>query len=53
MKSNKTPIPDLLVLKSTKFIDNRGIFFESYNLEAYREAGITDNFIQDNMLLIW
>jgi dTDP-4-dehydrorhamnose 3,5-epimerase len=30
------------------YSDNRGHFFEAYNYAAYREAGITDAFVQDN-----
>ena len=30
------------------FADDRGYFFESYNAQAFRDAGLPDNFTQDN-----
>lgn len=30
------------------FFDDRGYFFESYHRDRYREAGITEVFVQDN-----
>ena len=44
-----TPIKDLLVIKPDVFNDNRGYFFETYNKVRYNEAGILQNFIQDNI----
>ncbi|MGY8952125.1 MAG: dTDP-4-dehydrorhamnose 3,5-epimerase family protein, partial [Flavobacteriales bacterium] len=38
----------LKLLKPNIFEDNRGYFFESYNLDTFEKLGITDNFIQDN-----
>lgn len=44
----ETNIPDLLVIEPKVFGDDRGYFFESYNETAFREAGITNQFVQDN-----
>ena len=49
MEIIKTPIKDLVVIKPRVFADARGFFFETYNEERYREAGITQQFVQDNM----
>lgn len=44
-----TPIKDLLIIKPHVFADARGYFLETYNAERYHEAGIAQNFLQDNM----
>jgi len=49
MEIIKTPIKDLVVIKPRVFSDARGFFFETYNEERYREAGITQQFVQDNI----
>lgn len=49
MEIIKTPIKDLIVIQPRVFTDARGFFFETYNEERYREAGITNKFVQDNM----
>lgn len=43
-----TPIADLKVFEPKVFTDDRGYFFESYNLNTFKEAGITADFVQDN-----
>lgn len=48
MDFSKTPIEGLLVLTPKVFTDNRGYFYESYNLRTLAEAGITAEFVQDN-----
>ena len=42
------PISDLILLQPTIFNDERGYFFESYNLETLKKIGIGDVFVQDN-----
>jgi dTDP-4-dehydrorhamnose 3,5-epimerase len=49
MEIIKTPIKDLVVIKPRVFADARGFFFETYNEERYREAGIIQQFVQDNI----
>lgn len=43
-----TAIPDVLLLEPKVFGDTRGFFYESYNRRAMTEAGIPDDFVQDN-----
>ncbi len=44
----KTKIEGLVVLEPTIFKDERGYFFESFNKEKLAEAGINQDFVQDN-----
>lgn len=46
-----TDIPGLLIIQPKSFSDDRGFFMESYNKERYREAGIAEEFVQDNLSL--
>ncbi len=49
MKVTPTRIPDVLLIEPKVFGDDRGFFFESFNLRAFREAtGLTVDFVQDN-----
>jgi len=47
----KTFIEGLLVLKPKVFEDPRGYFFESFNQKLLQEAGIKEEFVQDNQSL--
>jgi len=49
MEIIKTEIPGLLIIKPQIFDDKRGYFVESYSENRYKEAGITADFIQDNI----
>ncbi len=51
MTVETTPIADLLLIKPRIFGDERGYFFESYNQQAFAEAGIDFDFVQDNQSL--
>tara|TARA_R110000868_G_scaffold8205_3_gene42608 strand:- start:194536 stop:195093 length:558 start_codon:yes stop_codon:yes gene_type:complete len=44
-----TPIPDLLVIEPKVFGDERGFFYESFQTQRYQDAGITCDFVQDNI----
>ncbi len=44
-----TDISGLLVIEPKAFGDARGFFFESYQQERYRAAGVTADFVQDNV----
>jgi len=44
-----TELPGLLIIEPRVFGDSRGYFFESYHQTRYREAGIADSFVQDNL----
>jgi len=43
-----TAIPDVKIITPKKFGDHRGFFSEVYNRQAFAEAGIDLDFIQDN-----
>ncbi|WP_306120779.1 MULTISPECIES: dTDP-4-dehydrorhamnose 3,5-epimerase [unclassified Roseitalea] len=44
----KPPIPELRVIVSTRFGDERGFFCEVWNKASFAEAGIEADFVQDN-----
>jgi dTDP-4-dehydrorhamnose 3,5-epimerase len=44
----RTPIAGILVITPDVFADDRGFFMESYQTKKFVEAGITENFVQDN-----
>jgi dTDP-4-dehydrorhamnose 3,5-epimerase len=48
MKIIQTKLPGLILIKPRIFEDERGYFFESFHQGRYSEAGIENNFIQDN-----
>lgn len=49
MKVTPTAIPDVLIIEPKVFGDDRGFFFESFNLNTFREiTGLDVNFVQDN-----
>ena len=49
MKCSPSDIADVLLLEPAVFEDARGLFFESFNAKAFREAtGVTADFVQDN-----
>lgn len=48
MKVERLAIADVLLLTPPKFGDSRGFFSEVFNAERVRNAGIAENFIQDN-----
>ncbi len=41
-------IPEVILVETKKFNDERGFFSETYNKKEFTEAGITEDFIQDN-----
>ena len=41
-------IEGLKIITPAVYGDERGYFYESYHYEAYREAGISEIFVQDN-----
>jgi dTDP-4-dehydrorhamnose 3,5-epimerase len=43
-----TDIPDILLIEAQIFKDDRGFFLESFQREKFREAGISEEFVQDN-----
>lgn len=50
IKTVLTSTPGLLLLRPQLHGDERGIFLETYRREAYRELGIDNEFVQDNLV---
>ena len=48
MKFVSTAISDVIVVEPEIFGDDRGFFFESWNAQRFRDAGIDLPFVQDN-----
>jgi dTDP-4-dehydrorhamnose 3,5-epimerase len=48
MHIQQTGLAGLLLIEPQRFRDERGFFLESYQATRYRDAGIMDNFVQDN-----
>ena len=48
MKVIETALPGVLIIEPKVFGDSRGFFIETFQLERYREIGITQPFVQDN-----
>lgn len=48
MPFHETSFPGLIVYEPKIFGDERGYFFESYNENIFKEAGINIDFVQDN-----
>lgn len=48
MEIEKKDIPGVLVLTPKVFGDERGFFLESYNRKVFEQAGIGQEFVQDN-----
>ncbi|MFQ6604985.1 MAG: dTDP-4-dehydrorhamnose 3,5-epimerase [Fidelibacterota bacterium] len=46
-----TAIPDILIIEPRVHEDERGYFFESYQLERFQQAGLPIDFVQDNEAL--
>jgi dTDP-4-dehydrorhamnose 3,5-epimerase len=49
MDVKTTLIPGVVVIKPSRNVDPRGHFVEIYNEQAFRAAGITVSFVQDNL----
>lgn len=49
MEVIKTKIDGVLIIKPQVFGDERGFFVETYNEKRYKEAGIKEDFVQDNL----
>ena len=48
MKVEQTSLPGVLLLTAPVYQDDRGYFFESFNLRRMSEAGLPANWAQDN-----
>lgn len=41
-------LPDVIIIEPTLYKDSRGHFFEGFQAKRYQEAGIQEQFVQDN-----
>jgi len=48
LKIVPTSIPDVLVIETKVFVDDRGFFLEGYHKKRFAEGGIIADFVQDN-----
>jgi dTDP-4-dehydrorhamnose 3,5-epimerase len=48
MRVVETGLSGVLLIEPRCFRDERGFFLESFQLQRYRQAGILDDFVQDN-----
>ena len=48
MKVTPTALPEVKLIEPEVFGDARGFFFESWNAQAFAQAGIDTQFVQDN-----
>ena len=48
IKTINTRLEGVIVFEPKVFQDNRGMFFESYSRKNYQEAGVREEFVQDN-----
>lgn len=48
MDIEATPLDGVMLIKPRVFGDDRGFFLESWNRRAFTEAGIPNDFVQDN-----
>jgi len=48
MDFSPTSIPDVLLIKSQVFTDDRGFFVETFRKNEFEQAGIAQPFVQDN-----
>ena len=48
MKVSKSPIDGLIIIEPKVFRDSRGLFYEVYSENRYKEHGVLAHFVQDN-----
>lgn len=48
MRFTPTTIPEVILIEPNVFGDDRGFFMETYQFSRFREAGIDEQFVQDN-----
>ncbi|MFA8343953.1 MAG: dTDP-4-dehydrorhamnose 3,5-epimerase [Rhodothermaceae bacterium] len=49
MEAVKTELEGVILLKPNVYPDSRGYFYESFNVDRYKDAGINFPFVQDNI----
>ena len=48
MQLEETAIPEVKIVTTERFGDERGLFSETYTARRFAEAGIDLDFVQDN-----
>ncbi len=48
MKFTETKLADVIIIEPKVFVDSRGFFKETFQVERYQEIGINQEFVQDN-----
>ncbi|HEY9163375.1 MAG TPA: dTDP-4-dehydrorhamnose 3,5-epimerase [Magnetovibrio sp.] len=51
MSVRELSLPGAVVFSTSKFVDARGSFAETFNAKVYEQAGIRENFVQDNYVV--
>ena len=51
MKVEETSLPGVLVITPRIFNDNRGSFWETWNVKSFTDAGLPSTWVQDNFSL--
>jgi len=49
MKVTKTKFEELLIIEPSLYVDKRGSFYESWRKEDYKQIGIDQEFLQDDV----
>lgn len=49
LKTIPTNLPDIILVEPEIFYDNRGFFMETFHQMKYKEIGINNSFVQDNL----
>lgn len=49
MRILETSLPGVLLFEPKRFGDDRGFFVETFRERRYRDAGVRDRFVQDNL----
>jgi dTDP-4-dehydrorhamnose 3,5-epimerase len=49
LKVTPTALPEVMLIEPSVLSDDRGYFFESYHSRRYRDLGIKETFVQDNV----
>lgn len=47
-KATRLAIPELILIEPRRFRDERGMMSETFRVEAFREIGVSAEFVQDN-----
>jgi dTDP-4-dehydrorhamnose 3,5-epimerase len=48
VKVEKTKIPGVMIITPEVHLDNRGFFYENFNIKKFESSNLPTNFVQDN-----